>query len=91
MADCGRTDVIYGAFFTISNNFIQYYLSDVIGPDFSLRLAGMDIRVADNAESAVSFYNLLFNSVTILVSPLGGWMADRYVLRIVHMRCLHVK
>ena len=71
-------DVIWGIFFTIFNNFIQYYLSDVIGPDFSLHLPGMDIRVAKNAESAVSFYNLVFNLVTIVASPLGGWLADRY-------------
>ena len=34
--------------------------------------------MVENVESAVSFYNLVFNLVTIVSSPLGGWLADHY-------------
>ena len=73
-------DVVWGVFFTISNNFIQYFLSDVIGAGNFLLHYGADkpLRVASNAESAVSIYNLVVNVVTIVVSPVGGWLADRY-------------
>lgn len=50
----------------------------MIGPDFSIHLLGTHLRVAKNAESAVSLYNLVFNLVIIVASPLGGWLADHY-------------
>lgn len=71
-------DLMWGIFFTIFNNYIEYFLSDAIGPDFSFHLFGREIRVAENAESAVSFYNLVFNLITIVLSPAGGWLADHY-------------
>ena len=80
-------DVVWGVFFTISNNFIQYFLSDVIGAcnpagscrNFLLHYGGdKPLKVASNAESAVSIFNLVVNVVTIVFSPVGGWLADRY-------------
>ena len=50
----------------IRSTFMQYYLSDVIGPDFSLHLPAFAINVviASNPESAVSFLNLCQQIIT---------------------------
>ena len=52
--------ILYGVSFVITNYFTQYYLSDVIGPDFSLHLpGGKRLSVVNNAESAISFMNIM--------------------------------
>ena len=72
--------MVWGVFFTISNYFIQYFLSDVIGAaNFLLHYGGdKPLRVASNAESAVSIFNLVVNVAIVVLSPVGGWLADRY-------------
>ena len=52
--------IMYGVSFQITNTYTQYYLADVIGPDFSLQLpGGKRLSVVDNAESAISFMNIM--------------------------------
>jgi MFS family permease len=58
---------------------MQYYLSDVIGPDFSLHLPGGEhVVIASNPESAISFLNICAQVITTPLSPIGGMLADKY-------------
>jgi nitrate/nitrite transporter NarK len=76
-------------------NFNQDRLGTNIGKNSTKRpFILRPIKIANNAESAVSFYNVVTNIVTILLSPLGGWLADTYDRTIVcgasliAMRCV---
>jgi len=67
----------------IRSTFMQYYLSDVIGPDFSLHLdlPGMSVKhiaIASNPESAISFMNICQQVITMPLAPIGGVLADSY-------------
>ena len=63
----------------IRGPFMQYFLSVVTGPDFSLHLpGGKRVVIASNPEAAISFLNLCAQIITAPLAPIGGMLADKY-------------
>lgn len=69
--------IVNGVNLQVTRTFTQYYLNDVIGGPFFLALFGAHVKIASNAESAISFHNLLTQAIGVPVAPIGGWLADR--------------
>ena len=63
----------------ITQTYTQYYLTDVIGGPFTVVLpGGTHITIAKSAKSAISVLNMLTQAIQLPLSPVGGWLADRY-------------
>lgn len=63
-----------------TQTYTQYYLTDVIGGPFTVALPGTHVHVliGKSAKSALSVLNMLTQAIQLPLSPVGGWLADKY-------------